>query len=278
MKRIGLIGCFLMVVILPVMSFGGLINGVALSVNGYPITLEDIEKKVEIAKITKEQAVSILIDESLYLQSVDKYKISVDSFDIENYLEKLAKSNKMSAFEFKSAVRQQEDYDQFIEKIRLQLRHQKLINAIAANKLIIAKEEDLKIFYENNQPLFQRAKTIEAIHYSSKDKKILELLKKNPMITDPNLDVENKIIEVEKVSPQMQYIIAQTGEKNFSTIFAENNTYNILFVSKKDGIEVIPFGNVSEQIFQMIMEEREKEYLKNYFEELKITAEIKILK
>ena len=271
-------GWFLIVAILPIMSLAGLINGVALSVNGYPITLEDIEKKVETARITKEQAISILIDESLYLQSVDKYKISVDSFDIETYLEKLAKNNKMSSFEFKNAVRQQENYDQFVEKIRLQLRHQKLINAIAANKLIIAKEEDLKIFYENNRALFERAKKIDAIHYSSKDKKILELLKKNPMITDPNLVVENKTIEVEKVSPQMQYVIAQTSEKNFSTIFAENNTYSILFVSRKDGIEVIPFESVSEQIFQMIMEEREKEYLKSYFEELKITAEIKILK
>jgi len=256
----------------------GLINSIAISVNEYPITLEDIDNKMIQMKVTKDTAIATLIDEALYQQSLEKYNISVDNFDIDNYIEKIAKNNKMSSFEFKNAVKQQEDYESFIEKIRLQLRHQKLISAIAANNLILANEEDLKIYYNNNISQFKIAKKIDAIYYTSKDKNLLEQLKVNPLLTDSNLNVKNETFNIDTVSPQMRYILSQTNEKKFSSIFLENKTYNMVFVSKKDNIEDIPFATVQDNIFNAIMTERENDYLKNYFEKLKITADIKFIK
>jgi hypothetical protein len=256
----------------------GLVNAIAISVNDYPITLEDIDNKMTQMKVTKENAIATLIDELLYQQSLEKYNINVDNFDVDNYIEKIAKNNKMSSFEFKNAIKQQEDYDGFLEKIRLQLRHQKLISAISANNLIIANEEDLKIYYNNNISQFKIAKKIDAIHYTSKDKNLLEQLKINPLLVDVNLNVKNETFDVDAVSPQMRYILSQTNEKKFSSIFPENQTYNMVFVSKKDDIKEIPFENVKDDIFNTIMTQRENEYLKNYFEKLKITAEIKFIK
>jgi hypothetical protein len=257
---------------------GGVVNGVALSVNEYPITLVDIDNKMEELKITKNEAITLLIDEALYLQSLDKYRISVDNFDVENYIDKLAKNNKMTTFEFKNAVKQQEDFTAFSEKIRLQLRHQKLISAISSNKLIIANEEDLKIYYNNNQDEFKIAKKIDAIHYKSKNKALLESLKTNPMLSDPNLIVENETFMIDNVSEQMKYIISKTKEKSFSSIFSENQTYNILFISNKLDAQVIGFEDVKEIIFNTIMTNRENEYLKSYFENIKISANIKVLR
>ncbi|MBI3874190.1 MAG: hypothetical protein HY307_04225 [Arcobacter sp.] len=151
----------------------GIINGVAISVNEYPITLVDIDNKMEELKITKQEAVTMLIDEALYLQSIDKFRVVVDNFDVDSRIDKIAKDNKMTTFEFKNAIKQQEDYDKFSEKIRLQLRHQKLITAIASNKLIIANEEDLKIYYNNNPEEFKMAKKIDVMHYTSKDKALM---------------------------------------------------------------------------------------------------------
>ncbi len=256
----------------------GLLNAIALTVNEYPITLEDIDNKMVQMKTTKENAIAMLIDEALYQQSLEKYNINVDNFDIDNYIEKIAQNNKMSSFEFKNAVKQQEDYDNFIEKIRLQIRHQKLISAISANNLIIANEEDLRIHYQNNLSEFKIAKKIDAIHYTSKDKNLLEQLKINPLLLDANLNVKNETFDIDTVSPQMRYILSQTNEKKFSSIFLENKTYNMVFVSKKDDIREIPFETVQDKIFNTIMTSRENEYLKNYFEKLKITAEIKFLK
>ncbi|MDD2698144.1 MAG: peptidyl-prolyl cis-trans isomerase [Arcobacteraceae bacterium] len=256
----------------------GLINGIAITVNDYPITLEDIDNKMTELKVTKNSAVTALIDEALYQQSIEKYSINVDNFDVDNYIEKIAKNNKMSSYEFKNAVKQQEDYDAFIEKIKLQLRHQKLTSAISTNNLIMANEEDLKIYYNNNISQFKIAKKIDAIQYSSKDKTILDQLKLNPLLVNENLTVKNDTFDIDTVSPQMKYILSQTNAKTFSSIFPENQTYNMVFVSKKSNIEDIPFETVQDNIFNTIMTQRENEYLKNYFENLKVTAEIKFLK
>jgi hypothetical protein len=76
----------------------------------------------------------------------------------------------------------------------------------------------------------------------------------------------------------MKYIVTKTPEKSFSTIFVENQTFNLLFVSSKADIKITPLEIVKETIFNEIMTNRENEYLKNYFENLKLGANIKILK
>jgi len=52
----------------------------------------------------------------------------------------------------------------------------------------------------------------------------------------------------------------------------------MLFVSKKDELKTIEISKLKEKIFRIIMGQREKEYLKDYFETLKITADIKVLR
>lgn len=255
----------------------GLVNSIAITVNEYPITLIDIDEKMTELKISKNEAISILIDEALYLQSIEKYNIFVDNFDVESYVEKLAKNNKMTMFEFKNAVSQQEDYAKFSEKIKLQLRHQKLTSAITANKLIMANDEDLKIYYNNHLEDFKIAKKIDAIQYSSDDQNLLKSIKDNPMMSNPNIKVKNKTFLINDVSDQMRYIVSKTPEKSFSTIFAENETYNILFISNKKDVETLPLETVKETILNTIMIQRENDYLKSYFESLKLSANIKII-
>jgi parvulin-like peptidyl-prolyl isomerase len=130
-------------------TYAGLINAIAITVNDEPITLVDIDNKMAERRVNKDQAVAILVDELLYKQSLKKHAIGVDFFDVDNYIEQLAKQNKMSVFEFKSAVRQQQDYNQFTKDIRKRLKHQKLISTIASGKINRATDEDLKIYYNN---------------------------------------------------------------------------------------------------------------------------------
>jgi len=256
----------------------GIINAIAISVNDSPITLVDIDLKMTQTKESKETAIAILIDEILYQQSLEKYNINVDNFDTDDYIEKIAKNNKMTLLEFKNAVKQQEDYDLFVEKIKSQLKHRKLISAISTNNLIPANQEDLKIYYNNHIEEFKIAKKLDVMHYTSSDKNLLEKLKSNPLLADKNINIQNTTFDIDTISPQMKYILSQTNEKEYSTIFVENKLYNIVYLSKKNDIQMIPFETVQDNIFNAIMTQRENEYLKNYFENLKITSEIKFIK
>jgi len=255
-----------------------LVNAIAILVNDTPITLYDIDKEMETKKIPKNVAVSKLIDDILYKQSVNKNKISVDIFDVDNYIEKLAANNNMNVLDFKSLVRQQQNYDQFREKIKQQIIHQKLIGKIASGKLTIATEDDLKIYFENNKEQFKVAKVLDVVAYVSKNKKLLLELKKNPMLQSKDIQVQNIEMKQEELNPQTKYILNTTPVKKFSAIFAQNKNYNMFFVKEKRDITVVTFSDVKDRIFQAIMKKREQDYLKEYFETAKITANIKVLR
>jgi hypothetical protein len=68
----------------------------------------------------------------------------------------------------------------------------------------------------------------------------------------------------------------QIATKEDVKLYYENNIQE--FKVSKDSIAVIPLEQVQESIFNKIMLQREKQYLKEYFEALKITANIKIIR
>jgi len=266
-------------VIFTVMSLqAGLVNAIAITVNDTPITLYDIDKEMETKNVTKNTAVSDLIDAILYDQEISKNRITIDIFDIDNYIEKLAASNNMNVLDFKSLVRQQQNYELFKEKIKKQLIHQKLISKIAGGKLKIATDEDLKIYYENNKEQFKIADTIDVVAYVSKKKQVLNQLKKNPMLQSDDILTQNITMKQSELNAQTKYILNSTSAKQFSAIFAQNKNYNMFYVKEKKDITTLTFDNVKDQIFQVIMKKREQDYLKEYFETSKITADIKVLR
>ena len=256
----------------------GLVNGIALIVNDTPITLYDIDKKMQGDNLSKQQAVDIIIDDTLYKQELKKNNISVDIFDVDNYIDKLAKQNKMSTLDFKALVRQQQNYELFKAQIEIQLKHQKLIKKIASGKLIIANDEDMKRFYNNNKAQYTIADTIDVIAYVSKNKALLNELKKNPMLNSKDVEVEQITFKQAELNPQVKYILNTTKEKTFSAIFAQNKNYNMFFISNKKDEKTMSFEEVKNGVFQQIMKDREDTYLKEYFETLKITAEIEVLR
>jgi len=268
----------LSIIFCSISMYAGLVNAIAIIVNDTPITLYDIDKEVENTKVTKAVAVSKLIDKILYDQALLSNKVGVDIFDVDNYIEKIAANNKMNVLDFKSLVRQQQDYTLFRKNIEKQLIHQKLIAKIARGKLKVATEDDMKIYYENNKEQFKIADTIDVVAYISKSKPSLNALKKNPLIQDDKIVSQDISMKQSELNAQTKYILNSTQEKTFSAIFAQNQNYNMFFVKEKKDITNLSFEEVKEQIFQVIMKKREQDYLAEYFETNKLTADIKVLR
>ncbi|MCK5111463.1 MAG: SurA N-terminal domain-containing protein [Arcobacteraceae bacterium] len=59
-------------------------------------------------------------------------------------------------------------------------------------------------------------------------------------------------------------------------LYYDNNIEQ--FKENKNSIQVLPLEQVKNKIFNLIMNQREQTYLKEYFETLKITADIKIVR
>jgi hypothetical protein len=256
----------------------GLVNAIAISVNSEAITLLDIDNAMQKYNINKNDSVNKLINDILYRQLIKKENIYVDMFDLNDYIKKLAKQNKMKLYEFKNAIQQQESFESFEKKIKKQMIHQKLISAIASNKIVKASTEDMQIYYNNHKNEFERASKINLKIYISKNKKALVKSKQNPMIMQNNVKIQDITLKDEQINPKIRYIISKTSQNTFSSIFVNNKTYNMFYIIKKYDTKIISFKDAKNKIFEMVMKKRQDDFLKEYFNTLRITANIKVLR
>lgn len=260
-------------------SNANMINGIALSVNEEPITTADIAYTMQTKGLKKADAVSLLIDEILFTQELEKQNVTVDVFEVNDYIEKIAKQNGMDIYTFKSVLRQQnQNLEDFEEKTKQDLLKRKLANKLVRGNIAVATEDDLKIYYENNQNMFTAAKSVEVDQYSSKNKQSLQMFMQNPMANVNDVAKAAFVLENEKLNSQLRYLLNETKENNFTPIFATTGQYVMFYVKKKNGVTVVNLEDVKEKIFNILMNEREQKFLKDYFEKLKLTADIKVIR
>lgn len=260
-------------------SFAQMVNGIALVVNDDPITLYDIEKRAIEKGMSRDKAVSELVDEAMFEQQLAKYNITADIFDVNNYLEKIAKSNGMDLYTFKSIIKQKyKDYSKYEEQTKNNIKRQKLTDKIVRGNLKIATEEDLRIYFENNPSMFQMASKVRVIQFGSTSKKDLNNALNNPMANIEGITKAPLELDQNSINPQLRYILNETKVNQFTPIFTSNKQFVSLLVKEKLGSKTLKFEDVKDRIFNIIMQDREKKYLKDYFEKLKLSADIKIVR
>ncbi|AXX88594.1 peptidylprolyl isomerase [Arcobacter suis] len=270
---------FLTLLISSGISFAGIANGIAITVNDEPITVYDIEKTMSVNKLGKNEAVGLLIDKALYEQAVKDNNINADIFDVNEYIEKLAKANGMDLYSFKAIVKQKYgNYSDFEEEAKDAVIRQKLIQKIVKGQLAVANQEDMELYYEKNKGQFSTSKAYDVMQYTSKNKASLTNAINNPMVIAADVEKTPLKLGVESLQPQMQFLLNETKLNSFTPIFTANKQFVSLFVIKKEGTTSLNFETVKAKIFNDIMTTREKKYLKDYFEKQKLTADIKIVR
>lgn len=257
----------------------GMIDSIALTVNNDAVTLYDIDKKMAQTGANKKQAVGMIIDELLYKQELEKHNISASILDVNAYLEKIAAQNGMDLYAFKSIVKQQyPDYAAFEEETKKRILQEKLVQKLVRGNIKVATKEDLELYYNNNIARFKTAETFKVKEYSSKNKALLAKIIQNPMITSDEVNVKELTLNHNSLNGQIQFLLNSTKTNAFSPIFTANQHYVTLFVAQKTGETTQSFEAVQNEIFNTVMGQREQKFLKEYFEKLKLTADIKVVR
>ncbi len=270
---------FLSLIFLSVYSLAGLVNAVAVKINNDVITLFDIDQIVLEKNISKNNAVTYLIDKALFAQEIKKQNISVDVFDINKYLEKLAAANGMDLYNFKSLIKQKyKNQSIFDDEIKERILKEKLTQSLLRGNLTVATQEDLKLYYDNNQNNYQSSVSSEVIQYASKNRRALMATKKNPMAVIKELIKKEVTLENSKLSSQIKYILNETKEGEYTSIFTANKHYVMLYVKKKNGLKTQSFEEVKNLVFNQVMSEREKRFLDEHFKKARITANIEVIR
>jgi hypothetical protein len=83
-------------------------------------------------------------------------------------------------------------------------------------------------------------------------------------------------LQKEKLASKLSIGKLKIASKEDMQMYYKNNIDK--FKVSQNSLKVIPFDKVKDKIFNVLMQQRQQEYLKEYFDKLKISANIKIIR
>jgi len=261
------------------LSYAGLVDGISVIVNNSPITLYEIRNLSQKLNVPPKKAIQILIQKKLEDNLIKKYGIEADSIDIDNEMEKISSRAGMSIVDFQNYLEKQGvDLDEYKKDLAQKIKQQKLYKKIASTRIRRATEEEMRNFYKNNINLYSIPQMIDVVQYTSNKRSSLEKMIKNPMLNIGGISQKETILKSQSINPKLLYILRQTKEGSFTPILTLKKGFSTFYVKRKINVKTIPFDKVKNDIFARMMDKREKEIVKSYFDKLMSEAQIRVIR
>lgn len=257
----------------------GTLDGVSIIINKEPITLYDVFKYSQRFNISKKEALDILVRQKLEDSEIKNQGISVDSFEVDQYIENLATSNNVSQYEFLNMIRSKNiDVAEYKEDLKSKIKRDKLYKKIVSNKMQQMGDAELQTYYNENIGEFSQAASFDVTVYTSAVKENLTNIQSNPMSPATNADLKDATLEASKIDPQLATMLNKTPQGNFSPIVKSADAFVMFFVKNKNDVKTVAFADAKNYIYSRLAETNEKKAIDDYFEKLKASASINVIR
>ena len=254
-------------------GFSEIIAGIALTVNGDPITLYQIKKTQEEKKLDKKAAIDFLISQVIKDQEVKRLKIDVSDSRIDNEIQDIAYRNHLSIDNFFKKIKAQEGLNpqQYKDQLKDQIKTQELMRNILSSN--VAGEDEMREYYDKHQEEFNLPKEVIAIRFTSAKMETLQEAMKTPNQGIRGVERAEETIPMDSVPPQVAQIFAATKKGNFTTVLnGGNGSYMAFLIKEKKGEEKIDYQQAKNFIAQKLIEKRQDKILEDYFEKVRQKA------
>jgi len=261
------------------LSFSGIVTGVSVVINNEPITLYEVYKYSQKFKISKKEALNLLVRQKLEKSQIKKLGISADIFEVDKYITNLASRNGLSQYEFLNMLKSKEiNIEDYKKEIKEKIKKDKLYQSIYRDKIKGLKDEDIKKFYNDNPNDFKFANTFDVTIYQSKNGKSLQAIKNNPMMQQKDVKIQNKTITADTMDEKLKGLLNSTKQGKFTQILNIKNTLTMFYVKEKKDFKQISYEDAKNNIYRVLSKQKEDMAIKDYFEKLKSSASISVVR
>lgn len=256
-----------------------IVGGVAIKVNGDPITIYEIKNIQKQRHFDKSQAIEFLIAQRLKTQEIERLKINVDDERLDREIENIASQNQMNTQQFMLALKREGiEYDLYRDELKDQIETRELMR----NVLLSAEtssEDEIHKYYNEHKSEFNTPKEVEVARYSAKNPKLLERTIANPNTTISGVEKTQEKLELSALNPQIAQLFSSLKEGRFSQILdAGGGNYVTFRVVKKHGQTLMSFEEARQYIAQKLSQNSQEKVLSEYFEKIKQKAHIQTLR
>lgn len=257
-------------------SFAGLINGIALTVNGEPVTLYDIDRYAQLQGVSKEKATMELLKQSVTRDLAVKNNVVIDKDTVTAYINGVMKRNKLDRKSFEQNLQIEGlTYKEYEEQIHMQHLQQRLIGMLTYGKISEPTQEDRKNFFNQNSSKFSMPSNIEVVQYSSPNQQSLINKQRSPMFIPKDITQETKTINPKTVNPQLAQILLATKLRTYTKVFPVSATsYTMFYISNIGKVTQAVFEDVEKEVTQQLKSQKRNSFINNIFQDAMRKANI----
>ena len=271
MKKLVLLGF----ITLLTFSYAKMVDGIAIIVEGEPVTTAEIRAVQSQMQISKKEATDLLIQDRLQKSAMRDIKIDEKSVDAK--IAGIAVQNNITVPKMQKILQQQgTSWTKYRSSIRDALRKEKFYQEKVVRNIPTPSEDELKLFYKNHKDEFILPKTINMIEYSAKS----EASMKNFLQTKNTKGIKSHSVKklTKDLNPALLRSILQTQDGSFTRPLNAGDKYISYKVLSKEGQVNMPFETSKGQVAARWKQQQQSKALKDYFEKLKTNADIQILR
>ena len=271
MKKLVLLGFMTLFTL----SQSKMVDGIALVVDGEPVTTAEIRAVQQQAQVTKEEAIDLLIQDRL--QKAAMKDIHIDEKAIDDKIAGIAAQNNITVPQMQKILKEQgTSWNKYRSSIRNALKKEKFFQQKIANTITAPTDDELKLFYNSHKEEFIIPSHVNLIEYSAsteaKMKKFLET--KNTNIVKSRTVTKS----TKDLSPTLLGSILQTQDDSYTRPFNAGDRYISYKVLSKEGQASMPFEASKGAISGRWRQQQQNKAVKDYFEKLKTNVDIQRLR
>ena len=241
----------------------GTVDGVSVIINKEPITLYDVFKYSQRFNISKKESLDILVRQKLEDSEIKKLGITVDNFEIDQYIENLAISNNMNQYDFLNMIRSKNiEISEYKEDLKKKLQRDKLYKKIVSTKMQQMSDGELQAYYNDNLNEFSQASAFDVTIYTSANQQSLAAIQSNPMSAVSDVQLQEGRMEASKTDPKLLALLNKTPQGKFSSINKSDSNYVMFFVKEKHNLQSVSFADAKNYIYNKL--------IKDYFNKFSI--------
>ncbi len=256
-----------------------LLNGVSVLVNNEPITLYEIHKLSKQNNIPLKQALNMLIQKRLEDSQVKRLGIEASTYEIDQEIDNISKKNGVSEFELLAMVESRGlDEEDYRHEIAQGIKTKKLYSRIFQSDSSKPNEQEINAFYEANKDRFTKANDFHVTVYHAQTQIALKQVIAAPMSVVAGVRVKQDILNSSNLDKRSLYFLNQTPKGSFTPIMKANDGFVTFLVGDKVNSTLMNKEEALPLVQNMLASQKQKIAVKNYFDKLKSSANIEVLR
>lgn len=257
------------------MSMAGaqVFDAIALIVEGEPITVGEIRAVQGQMRVSKMDAMSLLIQDRL--EKVAMKNIIVPPSEVDQKVAMIAANNNISVPKMQEILKSQgTSWTKYRESITNAIKKEKFFTQYVSKEVPDPSETEMKQFYAKYQQQFIMPSTINVTEYSASTKEGAEQFLK----TKTGLKGTTSNKSTKSLDPTMMGMFMQTPNGGYTHPINAGNRYVVYKVNTKSGSMPIDYESAKPAIIGRWKQEQQGKALQDYFNKMRSKADIEILR